>query len=898
MSVSLICACKNRIESLKISLSSWLLFEEITEIVIVDWDSDESFDHLVSLDSKIKIIKVSNEKYFNQPQPLNLAFSVTTGDYILKVDTDYVLNPYYNFFDFYKIDKNSFLCGQTYHTETEIISIPYFSYLRGLLYVSRENYLKVGGYNETNTKHYAYEDDEIVFRLEKIGLEKKKIFYNHNIIHLPHSDKKRLENFEAYQTDKELEIYIRNNLSSYYSGEELQWQVEYALSEQHIEISRQKYYSQTNKSVFESNTKWKVFEQRQQIYRAIKVEKENKLLNFPKTYYITLEESIDRQLSLESKFEEYGIKPKAIISKRFFESDDIVTGKYLNQLNDGTKGCCISHLKAIKQWYENCEDDEYGFFCEDDLSLETVKYWDFTWQDFMNSLPDDWDAVQLLTIRENFDTFSIRERYWDDWSVTAYILNKDYAKKIIDTYIIGDAYNLEIPNSSVMPLIENIIFTTFAKSYTVPIFVEDVDFKSTFSEKQDDDVNNGQKKNHYIANNIVLNYWKNKIVKNNNQINFNIKMNLQDLLTTFSLDTENPINNFNLGFWYETNGHTSPAFSYYLRCAERSEDLDLAYEALIRGSYCHEKQGIRDGTVKTLLQQALCILPKRPEAYFILSRFSESRQSWQDCYIYADWGIQFANFNLKPLLTDVEYPGYCGLLFEKAISGWWWGKNEESKNILLDLKNNYTLDEQYQKSVEENLTKLGIDFNQNKLSEIFNIEKHNTDKNDLGYLDNFYDDLFLVFKDSPIKMMEIGVYNGGSIKLWKEYLHKESKIYACDINYFEHIDGTFSIIGDMYNDNQVSKFSDDYFDLIIDDGPHTFESFVLVMQKYFSKLKKGGVLVIEDIINTNWAKPLCDLSYSLGYFNCEIIDMRGKQKTQELFDRWTENGLCILKIIK
>jgi len=36
MSVSLICACKNRIESLKISLSSWLLFEEITEIVIVD----------------------------------------------------------------------------------------------------------------------------------------------------------------------------------------------------------------------------------------------------------------------------------------------------------------------------------------------------------------------------------------------------------------------------------------------------------------------------------------------------------------------------------------------------------------------------------------------------------------------------------------------------------------------------------------------------------------------------------------------------------------------------------------------------------------------------------------------------------------------------------------------
>ena len=101
MSISLICACKNRDESLKVSLSSWILKEEITEIIIVDWSSDNSLSYLSEWDDRIKIITVQNQKYFNQPQPLNLAASIAKGDYILKVDTDYLFNPYYNFFDNY-----------------------------------------------------------------------------------------------------------------------------------------------------------------------------------------------------------------------------------------------------------------------------------------------------------------------------------------------------------------------------------------------------------------------------------------------------------------------------------------------------------------------------------------------------------------------------------------------------------------------------------------------------------------------------------------------------------------------------------------------------------------------------------------------------------------------------
>ena len=909
MNVSLICACKNRNAPLQISLTSWLLFDQIKEIIIVDWSSDNSIEYLTELDSRIKVITVSDQKYFNQPQPLNLAVRLASSEYILKVDTDYILSPYFNFFDTYKIDENSFLCGQNDYQEFEINSSPYFKYLRGLLFVSRENYLKVGGYNEIHTQYYAYEDDDIAHRLELIGLKKQKLLYNHTIIHIPHSDKKRIENFEAYHIDKQLENDIRKTLSLYYSGDELEYQIEYEIAQRHIEINKQKSLSETTDYQFKSNINWKIIPTGEQTYMAKIESKENILNNFPRVYCVSLEESIDRQKNIEKQFLEYGISANPIISKRFSESDDIITGQYLHQLNEGTAGCCVSHLKAIKHWYDNYSDENYAFFCEDDLSLETIKYWNFTWEEFVESIPEDADCVQLVTIRSNYDTFELRKRYWDDWSATAYVITRYYAKKIIDTYIKGDTYHLEIPNSSVMPLIENILFTTLGNTYTIPLFVEDVKFESTFSKEQDNDVNEGQKNNHILANELVLNYWKNKFTEKNTMIDLNThQQNLQQLLTDYSLDPENSIKNFNLGWWYENNGHTAPALSYYLRCAERSDDLNLAYEALIRGSYCYEKQGTRDVTVKSLLQQALCILPNRPEAYFLLSRYSERRQWWQDTYIYADWGLKFANFDLEPLFTDVEYPGYYGLLFEKAISGWWWGKSEECKSILIDLRNNYELSEVYKKSIDDNLERIGVKFEEKipdvgiknyeyGLVDLYNANKYSTDKYDLGYLDNFYEDTLKKYKNSPINMLEIGVKSGGSIKLWKDYFHPETNIYAADINYFEHVPGTYSIIGDAYSKEQISKLSDGYFDLIIDDGPHSFDSFVILIQRYFSKLKTGGTLIIEDIIVSSWVEPLVELSESLGYSYCEIIDMTGKQKTQDLLESW-KNGLYILKITK
>jgi len=739
MSISVICACKNRSDTLKVTLNSWLTFKEIDEIIIVDWSSDEPIDYLTKIDERIKIIRVSNQKYFNQPQPLNLAASLAKGEYILKLDTDYLLNPYFNFIEKYFPGEDSFVSGVhnienpefyddsvgVYKIDTDKMSIeqirdyvysysPYFKYLTGLLFISKKNFEILGGYNENLTKYYAFEDTEIFERLKVLGLNELKLTMDYTITHLPHPDKKRTENFEGFLNNQEPFNYLRDNLSSYYSGEELEWQTEYAFSQMHINENK-KMIGEINYYYVEPKTKWNITKIDEQNYFAeMMVEKNNnKLYGIPSVYYVSLEECHHRRKEIENQFKKYDINPKSIISKRFFESDDKVEGKYIYQLNDGTKGCCVSHLKAIKKWYEDTEED-YGFFCEDDLSLDTVEHWNFSWEEFIENLPEDAECVQLFTIRGEYDTYELRERYWDDWGATAYIMTRDYAKKVIDTYIKDDAYSLEVPNQDVMPLIENILFASVGKTYTIPLFVENIDFNSTF-ENQDNDVNDGQKRNHKVARERVLEHWKNKNSKPKVQKTLE-KNNIENFLTQYSLDTEDPENNFNLGLWYENEGHTAPALSYFLRCAERAEDKDLAYEALIRGSFCYEKQKERDGSARSLLFQAQAFNPERPEAYFLLSRYARLKEWWQDAYINSHLALLNCDFNQQPLRTNVEYPGKHGLLFEKSLAGWWWGKVDESRDLLQQILNEYHLDESSYNHVWETLSQMGVEVPRPKTS--------------------------------------------------------------------------------------------------------------------------------------------------------------------------------------
>ena len=172
-----------------------------------------------------------------------------------------------------------------------------------------------------------------------------------------------------------------------------------------------------------------------------------------------------------------------------------------------------------------------------------------------------------------------------------------------------------------------------------------------------------------------------------------------------------------------------------------------------------------------------------------------------------------------------------------------------------------------------------------------------TDKYDLGYVDHIYNDLFTSLKPSAgFTMFEIGIYNGDSILLWDGYLGSGCTIYAGDVNKFPIPNTTnvvVPVIGNCYDHTTAASFRDGCLDLLVDDGPHTYESFVLLLVLYQSKLKVGGTMVIEDIIQPHWACWLADLAKRLGYSSSQCLDMRGRQLTPELLSRW-EGGLDVL----
>lgn len=249
--------------------------------------------------------------------------------------------------------------------------------------------------------------------------------------------------------------------------------------------------------------------------------------NFPIIYCASLKESKDRQENIKNQFLQFGIKSiQFLLSERFQNSDDIVEGENIKYIDDGTKGATVSHLKMIKYWYENTKDD-YGFFCEDDLSLDTVQYWNFTWNEFIQNLPKNWDCIQLMCVREQDDCIKFRRRMWNDFSVGAYLISRKYAKVLIDSYIVENKFLLEFPEKYYWaPLAENLIYYA-PKSvidskelrynvYVLPLFVEEIKFNSTFFNQKSkywgEDTGSyeiSHKEYHIDSYHKVLNWWKN-----------------------------------------------------------------------------------------------------------------------------------------------------------------------------------------------------------------------------------------------------------------------------------------------------------------------------------------------------------------------------------------------------
>jgi tetratricopeptide (TPR) repeat protein len=186
---------------------------------------------------------------------------------------------------------------------------------------------------------------------------------------------------------------------------------------------------------------------------------------------------------------------------------------------------------------------------------------------------------------------------------------------------------------------------------------------------------------------------------------------MEEVLRNYINDPRDPMNNFNLGRCYEDKRQLSAAIGFYLRVCEYGQDELLTYESLLRIALCLEVQGRRVQPLKGSLLRAVALLPKRPEAYFLLARTHEVLKEWQHAYAWASIGETIMPGNTPPLISDVQYPGGFGFIYEKAVVSWWMGLYHESLRLFNELKVQ-KLPLIYERSVLsniENITRILVD---------------------------------------------------------------------------------------------------------------------------------------------------------------------------------------------
>lgn len=241
-----------------------------------------------------------------------------------------------------------------------------------------------------------------------------------------------------------------------------------------------------------------------------------KLKNFPSVNYTSLRESTDRRLYMQRQFDHYGItNTNAYLTERFEKITNHVqvlgTGLVMPEVHT-QMGTIISHVNLLRNWYVST-DEEYAIFCEDDISFGSIQYWNFTWDEFIQRLPEHWNGVQLTKVMmpycnpngdPNITLKLTRGRWWGAHS----LFRRSYVKTILDAVCKGyNSYQLDtidIGGVAYGPIIENLLYLQAGGVFNFPMLFEDASFNTTYKNKTT--ITPG------VANANDSQYWSHKLI--------------------------------------------------------------------------------------------------------------------------------------------------------------------------------------------------------------------------------------------------------------------------------------------------------------------------------------------------------------------------------------------------
>jgi SAM-dependent methyltransferase len=124
-----------------------------------------------------------------------------------------------------------------------------------------------------------------------------------------------------------------------------------------------------------------------------------------------------------------------------------------------------------------------------------------------------------------------------------------------------------------------------------------------------------------------------------------------------------------------------------------------------------------------------------------------------------------------------------------------------------------------------------------------------------------YEAVFGGRRNLPMRILEIGVFEGASLRLWKSYFqHPQTAVVGVDIQptcarFDAPADGIHVRIGSQADDKFLAGVVAEFgpFDLIIDDGSHHSAHIIRSFNSlYASGLKDDGIYFVEDIHANYW----------------------------------------------
>jgi hypothetical protein len=124
-----------------------------------------------------------------------------------------------------------------------------------------------------------------------------------------------------------------------------------------------------------------------------------------------------------------------------------------------------------------------------------------------------------------------------------------------------------------------------------------------------------------------------------------------------------------------------------------------------------------------------------------------------------------------------------------------------------------------------------------------------------------YEHHFERFRGKQPTVLEIGVFGGGSLAMWKDYFGPGASILGLDINpecKAHEADGIKIYIGSQDDPSLIRKILEEtpHIDIVIDDGSHRMDHLVATFNLLYDNISPPGVYFVEDTHTCYWPEYL------------------------------------------